>query len=296
MQTFITRFAPSPTGWLHLGHAYSALLTAQTAAAQNGQCLLRIEDIDQGRSRPHFVEGILEDLAWLGLTWPNPVWRQSERFAFYEAALDDLRARGLVYPCWATRGEIDRAISDFPRWPRDPDGAPVYPGLYRDIPEARRKELMWEGRPYAWRLDMARATAEAGTLTFTEHDKDGNAQTLPVDAARFGDVVLARKDTPTSYHLSVVVDDAAQNITHIIRGRDLRPAAHVHRLLQALLGLPAPAYTHHDLLRNPRGGKLSKQAKDMGFRAFRQAGWEASDLIARLPPPVGTGTFETPDF
>ena len=160
---FITRFAPSPNGWLHLGHAYSALIGARAAREAGGQFLLRIEDIDVGRARPHFVEGIYQDLEWLGLSWPEPVMVQSARFEIYQAALDALRAQGLVYPCWATRREILAAIQDKKDWPRDPDGAPLYPGLYRDLPDSRRKKLMWEGTPYCWRLNMEKALAQVQT-------------------------------------------------------------------------------------------------------------------------------------
>ena len=205
----MTRFAPSPNGWLHLGHAYSALVAAHCAAQAGGTWLLRIEDIDSGRARAHFVDGIFQDLAWLGLSWPQPVMRQSDRFEVYGAALKTLRDMGLVYPCWATRREIAEAIANFPggagAWPRDPDGAPVYPGLYRDIADSQRRELMWEGGSYAWRLDMTapwpKPSANRGPIIYTELNT-GAAQSLSADAAAFGDVVIARKDVPTSYHLA----------------------------------------------------------------------------------------------
>ena len=294
---FVTRFAPSPNGWLHLGHAYSALLAARQAAAHEGEFLLRIEDIDTGRARAHFVDGIYQDLAWLGLTWPEPVLVQSTRFETYQAALGNLRDRNLVYPCWASRAEIAKEINTMPggaeNWPRDPDGAPIYPGIYRDINSKQRQSLMWRGDSYAWRLRMDRAMAEAeklngGQLFFTELS-GGTPQRVAVEAQLFGDVVLARKDVPTSYHLSVVIDDAEQDITHVTRGRDLSAATHIHRVLQLLLGLPEPQYFHHELVRDTSGRRLSKQADDPGFRGLRQDGYSREDVIAALPVPVGEG-------
>ena len=294
---FVTRFAPSPNGWLHLGHAYSALLAARQAAAHEGEFLLRIEDIDTGRARAHFVDGIYQDLAWLGLTWPEPVLVQSTRFETYQAALGNLRDRNLVYPCWASRAEIATGINAMPggaeNWPRDPDGAFIYPGIYRDISSKQRQSLMWRGDSYAWRLRMDRAMAEAeklngGPLFFTELS-GGTPQRVAVEAQLFGDVVLARKDVPTSYHLSVVIDDAEQDITHVTRGRDLMAATHIHRVLQLLLGLPEPQYFHHELVRDTSGRRLSKQAGDPGFRGLRQDGYSRDDVIAALPVPVGEG-------
>ena len=285
---FITRFAPSPNGWLHLGHAYSALIGARAAREAGGQFLLRIEDIDVGRARPHFVEGIYQDLEWLGLSWPEPVMVQSTRFEIYQAALDALRAQGLVYPCWATRREILAAIQDKKDWPRDPDGAPLYPGLYRDLPDSRRKKLMWEGTPYCWRLNMEKALAHVeAPLRYVEYGT-GTAETMPLDAAAYGDVVLARKDVPTSYHLAVVVDDAAQHISQVTRGHDLQSATAIHVLLQKLLGLPQPDYLHHGLVRDTSGRRLSKQAGDSGFRDLRQAGMGLDEVLALLPPPFGS--------
>ena len=285
---FVTRFAPSPNGWLHLGHAYSALVGARAAEAAGGTFLLRLEDIDRGRARPHFVDGIYQDLAWLGLDWPQPVMVQSARFDIYEAALKQLREQELVYPCWATRREIAAALADQPDWPRDPDGAPLYPGLYRDLPDSKRKALMWEGGAYAWRLDMQKALARAGgPLNYVELG-GGAAETVTANAAAFGDVVLARKDVPTSYHLAVVLDDAAQQVTQVTRGRDLAAATAVHVLLQNLLGLPTPAYHHHGLIRDVSGRRLSTQAGDSGFRQLRQDGFSRDAVLALLPPPFGT--------
>lgn len=294
---FITRFAPSPNGWLHLGHAYSALIGAQEAARHGGTFLLRLEDIDIGRTRPHFVDGIYQDLAWLGLDWPEPVMVQSSRFDTYQAALDKLRAAGLVYPCWASRGDIQKALRDThgtaTHWPRDPDGAPVYPGLYRDLHEAEQKRRMWEGGSYAWRLDMQKALEAASQksdepLSYCE-TATGAGVRHALDAAAFGDVVVARKDIPTSYHLAVIVDDAEQRVTQVTRGADLQAATAIHRLLQILLDLPEPSYHHHALIRDTSGRRLSKQAGDEGFRALRQQGFSREDVLALLPPPFGTG-------
>ena len=299
-KNFVTRFAPSPNGWLHLGHAYSALMAAKAAQHAGGTFLLRIEDIDIGRARPHFVEGIYQDLEWLGLDWPEPVMMQSARFEVYENALAALRARELVYPCWATRGDILAAIENKKDWPRDPDGAPLYPGLYRDLPESQRKQLMWEGKPYCWRLDMAKALSLVSEkLSYKERhgqletqpdtQPDTQPKTVSLDPSLFGDVVLARKDVPTSYHLAVVLDDAAQGVSQVTRGQDLQAATAIHVLLQKLLDLPQPDYLHHPLVRDVTGRRLSKQAGDNGFRNLRQEGMSASDVMALLPPPFGQG-------
>ena len=291
-QKFITRFAPSPNGWLHLGHAYSALIGQACAQANDGEFLLRIEDIDVGRARPHFVDGIEQDLDWLGITWPKPVIHQSSRFEIYAKVLAQLQAMHLVYPCWATRREINQAIetSQIGRaaWPRDPDGALVYPGLYRNISEDQRQELMWRGGSYAWRLDMQRAcdlaaqkTSEA--IAYTEM-ASGQPQRHTLDPRAYGDVIVARKDVPTSYHIAVVVDDAAQKVTQVTRGQDLQPTTAIHRLLQILLDLPEPDYFHHPLIRDVTGRRLSKQAGDLGFRDLRQQGMSRQDVLALLPP------------
>ncbi len=279
----VTRFAPSPNGWLHLGHAYSAIFAFETAKALGGRFLLRIEDIDIGRCRPEYEQGIYEDLAWLGLDWERPVRRQSEHFADYEAALRRLREMDLIYPCFATRKEIADAIEasgiGHVRWPVDPDGAPIYPGLYKGLPRPTLNELMWDGRSYAWRLDMEKALARAedmngGPITFLEEASGPHGETgiLAIDPLVFGDVVIARKDVPTSYHLAVTVDDALQGVTVVPRGQDLFPATYVHRLLQVLLGLPEPRYRHHPLVRDETGRRLSKSARDMGLRELRLAG------------------------
>ncbi len=292
-----TRFAPSPNGWLHLGHAYSALFSADTAKALGGHFLLRIEDIDTGRCRPEYEQGIYDDLAWLGLTWETPVRRQSEHFDDYAAALKRLRNMGLTYPCFASRKDINNAIETSgigpARWPVDPDGVALYPGLYKNISSADLNLLMWEGRDYAWRLDMEKALATAedmngGPITFMEETGSPRGQTgrLPIDPMRFGDVVIARKDVPTSYHLAVTLDDALQNVTVVTRGQDLFAATYIHRLLQVLLGLPEPRYRHHDLIRDKSGRRLSKSAKDMGLREMRLAGASPDQVRALIATSI----------
>ncbi len=266
----VTRFAPSPTGALHLGHALSAVTAHAFARRHNGRFLLRIEDIDGARSRPEHVDGILRDLAWLGLAWEGPVVFQSERLDRYEAARARLDAQGLLYRCWCTRAEIAAAASA----PHGEEG-PVYPGTCRGRGEG-------EG-PYCWRLDMARAVAAAGPLTWRDRGRE-----VAADPARFGDVVLARKDTPSSYHLAVTVDDAAQGVTHVVRGKDLYAATHIHRLLQHLLGLPVPDYAHHPLIIGADGQRLAKRHGAPTLASLREAGAHgpalATDLAAgRLP-------------
>lgn len=285
----VLRFAPSPNGWLHLGHAYSAIFAWETARALGGRFLLRIEDIDIGRCRPEYEQGIYEDLAWLGLDWERPVRRQSKHFADYEAALKRLRDMGVVYPCFATRKEIADAIEKsgigLRHWPVDPDGAPLYPGIFKDLPRAELNRLMWEGRSYAWRLDMEKALARAGEIagapiTFLEEGAGPNGETglVPIAPQVFGDVIIARKDVPASYHLSVTVDDALQGVTLVTRGQDLFPATYVHRVLQVLLGLPGPRYRHHGLVRDETGRRLSKSARDMGLRELRAQGLTPADV------------------
>jgi glutamyl-Q tRNA(Asp) synthetase len=270
----VSRFAPSPTGRLHLGHAYSAVLAHDYARSRGGRFLLRIEDIDPGRSREEFVAGIEEDLAWLGLTWDGRVVRQSERLALYAAALDRLKAQGLVYPCFCTRSAIAAEIAASASAPHGPDG-PLYPGTCRRLTDAERAARMAE--PHAWRLDVARATALAGPLSWSEGTTEVTAQ-----PEAFGDVVLARKDAPTSYHLAVTVDDAAQGVTDVVRGRDLHAATDVHRLLQALLGLPTPTYHHHALLMHAGGRRLAKRHGAPTLAGLREGGAEAKVLVAAL--------------
>ena len=265
----VTRFAPSPTGRLHLGHAWSALLAHRFAREGGGRFLLRIEDIDGTRSRPEHVAGIIEDLAWLGLDWDGEVVRQSDRLPHYAAALDRLRGDGLVYPCFCTRADIAREIAASGLAPHA--GEPVYPGTCRHLSRAERAARLAR-EPHAWRLAMAEAVARAGPLAWTDLD----AGEVAADAAAQGDVVLARKDAPVSYHLAVTVDDAAQGVTHIVRGVDLFAATHVHRLLQALLGLPTPVYRHHPLLLGADGRRLAKRHGAPSLADLRATG---------APPP-----------
>lgn len=286
MPPAVFRFAPSPNGYLHLGHALSALLNADRARAAGGRLLLRIEDIDRTRCRPDYEAAIYQDLAWLGLTWETPVRRQSEHFADYRAALDRLEAMGLIYPSFESRAEIAalvgaREAHDGKPWPRDPDGAPLYPGDAKAMPPDRRARLMASGAPFALRLDMAKALARlGGPLTWTESGAGpgGEAGAVIADPAAWGDVVLARKDSPASYHLAVTVDDAAQGVTDVVRGEDLFYATGVHRLLQALLGLPEPRYHHHRLIRDGDGRKLSKSGKATGLRDLRADGLAAAKI------------------
>ncbi len=279
----VFRFAPSPNGYLHLGHALSALLNADMARAKNGRLLLRIEDIDSARCRPEFETAIYEDLAWLGLEWEMPVWRQSGHYAEYRAALARLEALGLVYPTFESRAEIARLVAArevHGPWPRDPDGAPLYPGNAKDMTAAERKQRMDAGDPYALRLDMQAALARVGPLTWAEtgNGPAGESGNIAADPATWGDVILARKETPTSYHLSVVVDDAAQGVSDIVRGRDLFHATAVHRLLQALLGLPQPRYHHHRLIVDTVGDKLSKSTQSTGLRELRAGGASLAEI------------------
>lgn len=279
----VFRFAPSPNGELHLGHAFSALTTARAAAEAGGRFLLRIEDIDRARSREAYIGAIFDDLSWLGLSWEEPVRRQSRHFADYRAALARLDAMGLTYPCFASRGEI--AAASAPDALRDPEGMPRYPGLWRsaalEAVEARRGD----GAPFALRLDVAGAlahlTRRGDKLAFTElwHEPAGE---IAADPARWGDIVIARKDVPTSFHLAVTVDDAIQGVTHVTRGADLYQATHIHRLLQALLDLPVPLYGHHRLIRDEDGRKLSKSARDTSLRTLREDGMSAAEIRRRL--------------
>lgn len=276
----VFRFAPSPNGDLHLGHAYAALVDFEQARAAGGRFLLRIEDIDRTRCRPEYEAGILRDLAWLGVAWEEPVRRQSEHFADYAAALERLRSMGLVYPAFLSRAAIAARGRD-PGWPRAPDGAPLYPGDDRDLDPEEAARRMASGAPLAFRLRMDAAAARAGPLSWTETG-EGPAVTVAADPRAWGDVVLARKETPTSYHLSVVVDDAAQGVTHVVRGRDLFHATAVHVLLQCLLGLPAPVYHHHRLITDEEGRKLSKSDRDTSLRALRVAGATPADIRAMV--------------
>jgi glutamyl-Q tRNA(Asp) synthetase len=281
------RFAPSPNGYLHLGHALSALLNFELARAADGHFILRIEDIDQTRCRPHFEEAIYEDLAWLGITWEGPVRRQSEHLDDYRAAIKRLYDQGLLYPSFESRAEIAELVgrreAQAP-WPRDPDGVPLYTGEARGLPQAERNRRIMAGERYASRLDMAaavaRASALAGPLTWNERGSgpDGETNVVTAKPEAWGDVVIGRKETPTSYHLSVVVDDALQGVTHVVRGEDLFWSTSVHRLLQVLLGLPEPVYRHHRLVLDADGRKLAKSTEATGLRALRQQGLSPRDI------------------
>ncbi|MGN6269780.1 MAG: glutamyl-Q tRNA(Asp) synthetase [Sphingomonas sp.] len=314
MAGVVTRFAPSPTGRLHLGHAFSAIRAHDHARERGGRFLLRIEDIDGTRSRPEHVAAILADLEWLGLMWDGEVTFQSKRVALYQAALDRLKARGLVYPCFCTRADIAREIEAAGAAPHGPDG-PAYPGTCRDLVETERTARMTE--PHAWRLDMKRALASLPSVTpdlfrgppailvmasqearnggFAEprmpeqvrHDgglqwHDELAGPQVAEPGAFGDVVLARKDASSSYHLAVTVDDAAQGITHVVRGSDLFAATHVHRLLQALLGLPTPVYRHHALLTDAAGNRLAKRSGAPTLETLRLSGMDGRALADEL--------------
>ncbi|MGP7795492.1 tRNA glutamyl-Q(34) synthetase GluQRS [Sphingomonas sp. CLY1604] len=278
MTGVVTRFAPSPTGPLHLGHAYAAIRAHDhargAAGGAGGTFLLRIEDIDGTRSREEHVAGIMQDLAWLGLAWDGPVVRQSQRLGAYEAALATLRAGGLLYPCFCTRADI-AASASAPH--HGPDGL-VYPGTCRHLGAAEVERRIAAGVPHAWRLAMDRAVAAAGPLGWT----DLAAGPQVADPAAFGDVVLARKDAPASYHLAVTIDDAAQGVTDVVRGRDLMRATDVHRLLQALLGLPTPVYRHHALLLGPDGTRLAKRNGAPALGDLRAAGEDGRALADSL--------------
>jgi glutamyl-Q tRNA(Asp) synthetase len=282
------RFAPSPNGALHLGHAYSALLNQKLARLAGGRLLLRIEDIDTTRSTAQFEAGIHRDLAWLGIEWEKPVRRQSDHFDDYRAALERLIAEGLVYPAFMSRGDIRAFIADSGKaknWPRDPDGAPLYPATDRALSERERKTRIAEGAPFAWRLDTDAALKRAGkTPSWQEFSDATLSATNRTDAApqAWGDVVIARRDVPTSYHLAVVVDDALQGVSHVVRGSDLYLATSVQRLLQELLGLPAPRYLHHRLILGSDGRKLSKSQRDTGLATLREAGVSPIEVAAMV--------------
>lgn len=275
-RVIVTRFAPSPTGRLHLGHAYSAILAHDAARRDGGRFLLRIEDIDGTRSRPEHIETILADLAWLGLEWDGAVVHQSDRLPVYAAALDQLRGMGLLYRCYCTRAEIAAASLSAPH-----GAEPLYPGTCRALTTEH------PDRPHCWRLDMARAAALVGSLHWNDHGQPITAAPLAA-----GDVVLARKDAPASYHLAVTVDDAWQGVTDVVRGQDLFAATHVHRLLQALLDLPTPRYHHHALLTGPDGIRLAKRHGAPALADLREAGEDGHALAMNLRAgrvPIGAG-------
>ncbi len=301
LDTPVLRFAPSPNGALHLGHARSAILNDWAAQRSGGRLLLRMEDIDLGRCTPDLERGVRDDLDWLGIRFDGPVRRQSEHFPVYRRALEKLRAMGLTYPAFTTRGElralVAQAEAEGRPWPRDPDGAPLPPPTERLRGESERRRLVMQGRPFAWRLDMQAALARLGgeKMVWRESPAPLTAPAeVTFEGRLWGDVVLARRDTPTSYHLSVVVDDAVQQVTHVIRGRDLYAATAVHRILQRLLDLPEPVYHHHALVLDEDGRKLSKSIGSTAIAARRKAGLSAAEtcrLALEMVEPIKTLTL-----
>ncbi len=275
MAPYVTRFAPSPTGYLHLGHAFAALYAADLAERSGGRFLVRIEDTDRTRARGEFEAAIFEDMAWLGLTWEEPVRRQSAHFDDYARALETLRGFACAYPCFCTRKEIEAEFAASVNAPHGPDG-PIYPGTCRGLSDLEKTGRIERGDQHAWRLDVAKAVTLLGApLSFEElgGGPAGETGAIAVNADLFGDFVLARKDAPASYHLSVVVDDALQGVTLVTRGNDLFAAAHVHRLLQALLKLPVPLYSHHRLILDASGKRLAKRDQATTLRHLRADGW-----------------------
>jgi glutamyl-Q tRNA(Asp) synthetase len=274
--SIITRFAPSPTGYLHLGHAASALFAWRQARDSGGRFLLRLEDIDPGRCRPEYAEAIKQDLSWLGLHWDGPVWVQSEHLPEYRAVLETLSARGLLYPCFCTRAEIQREVAEAAGAPHAPDGSLRYPGTCRSLSDAERRRRIGAGAPHVLRLDIAAAMgAVGGELQF----EDAGQGRIACQPEQFGDVVLARRDSPASYHLCVTHDDARQGVTLVTRGVDLLSATHVHRLLQTLMGWPEPAYAHHPLVLDASGRRLAKRDQAVTLRSLRAQGWTAEHVL-----------------
>ena len=283
-QHMVTRFAPSPTGRLHVGHGWSALMAMDLARGAGGTMRLRIEDIDGTRSRPEHVAGIIEDLRWLGVEWNGDILFQSQRIRLYMAALDRLRDMGLLYPCFCTRADIQASLTA----PHGPEG-PVYPGTCRALGAEEQTHRIAAGKAHAWRIDMAQATARAGPLCWHAFGAEGG-EVIAANPAVHGDVVLARKDAPASYHLSCTLDDAAMGVTHVLRGADLRHATDIHRLLQAVLDLPSPAYRHHPLLVDAQGRRLAKRSGSLSLAQLRTQGIDPRVLAADLRAgrfPVG---------
>jgi glutamyl-Q tRNA(Asp) synthetase len=280
----VTRFAPSPSGYLHLGHAYAALVAYECAHAGGGRFLLRIEDIDRSRCRPEFEAGIYEELRWLGLGWDGPVRRQSEQLDDYRRMLERLGDLGVLYPCFCTRRQIRAEIAHAGQAPHGPAGETIYPGICRSLGDAERGRRIAAGEPFATRLDVAKALALTGPLVW----RDVRAGSVRAEPELLGDVVLARKDVPTSYHLAVTVDDALQGVTLVTRAEDLFHATHVHRLLQALLGFAAPRYYHHNLIADSTGLRLAKRNRAVTLRTLRQSGRRPDDIwrLIGLPDPV----------
>lgn len=270
----VTRFAPSPTGYLHIGHAFSAL-TAYHARGRGGTFHLRIEDIDPVRSKDEYTDAILEDLKWLGLDWETPVRKQSNHMKDYETALQKMMLKGLLYPCFCSRSEIKMEIAQSGHAPQGPDG-PIYPGICRKLSDQKREDRMLDGEAFVRRIDMKGAAAIAGPLGWNDISL-GRTRAQP---EKFGDVVLARKDVPASYHLAVTVDDHLQGITLVTRGADLAPSTDVHRLLQGLLGFTPPTYSHHRLIKDTAGRRLAKRDQDMSIRALRENGYTPEEVVA----------------
>ncbi len=288
----VTRFAPSPTGPLHLGHAFAALIAYEAAQKERGRFLLRIEDIDQARCRTEFEEAIFEDLAWLGLDWEHPVRRQSEHFELYKKSLEKLQEADLLYPCFCTRKEIADEIaraSAAPHHNLHSAEGPLYPRTCRALSLAQRDERLSRGAPYALRIDVEKASMIAGALTFHEQGRGPNSESglQKVESELLGDVVLARKEMPTSYHLSVVVDDALQGVSLVTRGEDLFHATHIQRLLQSLLGLAEPNYAHHRLITDKQGKKFSKRDTSVTLRALREKSVTAEDIRKQIGLALG---------
>ena len=282
----VVRFAPSPNGYLHLGHVYSAMMNGVLAAETGGRSLLRMENIDVTRCRPEFETALLEDLAWLGITWREPIWRQSDHFASYATALRRLERRGLVYPCFCSRGDIMAAVASRLRWPVDPDGTPLYPGTCKHMAPEKRAQRFAAGERASYRLDMDRAIEIVGReLSWGEYRGGSLRFEERATPEVWGDAVLSRKDIATSYHIAVVIDDAAQGVTDVVRGEDLFMATNLHRILQALLDLPTPNYHHHALIRDSAGQKLSKSQRAKPLRSYRQEGLARDEVLARLGLP-----------
>ncbi|MGF1476865.1 MAG: tRNA glutamyl-Q(34) synthetase GluQRS [Geminicoccaceae bacterium] len=275
---FVTRFAPSPTGLLHLGHAYSALFASEVARACGGRFRLRVEDIDHSRCREPFEQAIYDDLMWLGLRWEAPAWKQSLRLDAYRQARQKLDLEGLIYPCFCTRTQIRAEVAHSASAPHGPAGEVIYPGICRGLDPDQARRRIERGEPHAWRLDVAAAMQRTGPLNWT--DIRAGEQVAKPDL--FGDIVLARKDIPTSYHLAVTVDDAAQGVTLVTRGEDLFLATHVQRLLQALLDLPTPIYYHHNLIAAADGQRLAKRNRSVSIRHFRERGETPESLWRKL--------------
>lgn len=278
----VFRFAPSPNGALHLGHALSALENEKSALKIGGRLLLRIEDIDQNRCSTKLEQALIRDLQWLGIDFEQPYFRQSEHFADYQAALERLIAKGLAYPSFLSRGQIKQLIIEHEKqgeiWPRGPDGAPLYPEIDKNRTPAERTELINSGQPYAWRLDMKKALQVINKTLYWAEEKNDTRVRITAYPERWGDIVLSRSDAPSSYHLSVVIDDASQGISHVVRGKDLYQATAIHRVLQELLNLPAPIYRHHRLLLDQDGNKLSKSRGDTALATLRNGGKSVSEI------------------